>query len=184
MKLSNQLFRNYSELADIILHCYKDLVILDFYRTLQIGDKEKYCKSININNHFVVLLQKDLALSLWKICFDNDPKANTVSKFRNNINKLLREDGRAVDQVKKEVISQEVKNDIINMRKQFLAHTDMTRKNSRLEIKKLSELLESIRAEFNNVCDAINDENVKRISDMELGKNEMSYTIEMVSIYR
>lgn len=51
MKLSNQLFRNYSELADIILHCYKDLVILDFYRTLQIGDKEKYCKSININNH-------------------------------------------------------------------------------------------------------------------------------------
>ena len=70
------------------------------------------------------------------------------------------------------------------MRKQFLAHTDMTRKNSRLEIKKLSELLESIRAEFNNVCDAINDENVKRISDIELGKNEMSYTIEMVSIYR
>ena len=60
----------------------------------------------------------------------------------------------------------------------------MTREDSRLEISSIKETLDTIRAEFNNVCNAIDDENVKYISDIELGIIEMTYAIEMASLFK
>lgn len=69
------------------------------------------------------------------------------------------------------------------MRNQFLAHIDMTRESSRLKISGLKEILDSVCGEFNNVCDAIDDEAIEMISDVELGMIEIVYTMEMAALY-
>lgn len=184
MKLDEQLYRNYSELLDIILQCYIDLTILDSYQKMQMEYKETYKTFANFNSHYILLLQKDLALNVWKIYFDKDSNANTVAKFRNSVNEILRELGKNSVQVKKaKGINPEVEKVLLDMRKQFLAHMDMTRGNGRLEISDMKNMLDIICAEFNNVCDVVNDDDIKRITDIQLGMIEMSYTIEMRALF-
>lgn len=184
MRLDEQLLRNYNELADNILSCYKDVAILSNYQRMQVEQSAIYTTFGNFNNHCVLLLQKDLALTVWKIYFDTNPNANTVRKFRNSINLLLRKLNADGVQVKKESINKKFEKTMLNMRKQFLAHCDMTREDSRLEISSIKETLDTIRTEFNNVCNAIDDENVKYISDIELEIIEMTYAIEMASLFK
>ena len=65
--------------------------VLKAYEKLQNEKIDSYNIVSHISNHFVLLTQKDLALTLWKIYYDTDPNANTIPKFRNVINKLLRD---------------------------------------------------------------------------------------------
>lgn len=44
------------------------------------------------------------------------------------------------------------------MRREFLAHADMKRDSSKIEICELKELLDLICREFNRVCDVIDDD--------------------------
>ena len=83
--LDNQTYRNYNELYDMILQCYRNISILNVYKELQTEKTETYNMYSNISNHIIRLVQKDLALTIWKMYFDTDTKANTIPKFRNTI---------------------------------------------------------------------------------------------------
>lgn len=89
MKFNEQFYRNYNELYTMIKQCYCEVAILEAYIELQKDRPDLYNKVINISNQFVFLLQKDLELTLWKIYYDNDSKANTIPKFRNTVNDIL-----------------------------------------------------------------------------------------------
>lgn len=183
MILDKQLFRNYNELYELILCCYKDISILKAFEKLQKEKSNLYNMVPHISNHFVVLVQKDLALTLWKIYYDVDSNANTVSKFRNTINKLLRDSDCERRLVKKEKINKSIENKLKVLRRQFLAHTDMKRNDSRIKICELKELLDVICREFNRVCDAIDDDRVVNISEINIGWQDMSCYMELLALY-
>lgn len=183
MILENQLFRNYNELFELILCCYKDISILKAYEKLQKEKSDLYNMVSHISNHFVLLVQKDLALTLWKIYYDTDSNANTVPKFRNAINKLLRDSSCECKQVKQEKINKSTEDKLKMLRRQFLAHVDMKRNNNRIEICELKELLDTICREFNNVCDVVDDDRIDNISEINIGWQDMNCYAELLVLY-
>ncbi len=183
MILENQLFRNYNELYELILCCYKDISILKAYEKLQKEKSDLYNMVSHISNHFVLLVQKDLALTLWKIYYDTDSNANTVPKIRNAINKLLRDSGCECKQVKQEKINKSTEDKLKMLRRQFLAHVDMKRNNNRIEICELKELLDAICREFNNVCDVVDDDRIVNISEINIGWQDMNCYAELLVLY-
>lgn len=183
IKLEEQLYRNYNELYSLISQCYKDISMLDGYKKLQTKRTELYNMVPNISNHVVRLLQKDLALTIWKIYFDINPNANTIPKFRNDINNELRNSGNEHKQVKKEKLDDGSTSKLISMRKQFLAHADMTRNDSRIEISDLKDILDTICKEFNNVCNVVDDERIVGISGINIGLQDMNYQVELLVLY-
>jgi len=182
MELDKQTHRNYNELYELLLSCYKDASILKAYEEVQ-KKKDLYDSVPNVSNHFVKLVQKDLALTLWKIYYDTDSKANTVPKFRNTINKLLRDNGREHEQVKQEMINKNTENKLIMMRRQFLAHTDMNRKDSKILICELKEMLDAICKEFNNSCNVICNDKIRGVSEINIGWQEMNCYAELLALY-
>lgn len=183
MILDEQSFRNYNELYELILCCYKDISILEAYEKLQNEKRDLYNMVIHISNHYVVLLQKDLALTLWKIYCDNDKNANTVSKFRNTINKLLRDSNCKDKQASKEKVNESIESKLKVLRRQFLAHTDMTRSDSRIKICELKELLDTLRREFNRVCSIVDDDRIKEITEIEIELQGMNCRMELLALY-
>ena len=182
MILEQQLFRNYNELYELILCCYKDVSILQEYDKLQKEKSDLYNMALNISNHFVRLVQKDLALTLWKIYYDTNKNANTVSKFRNAINKLLQDSDREFKPVKKEKTNKSIENKLIMMRREFLAHADMKRDSSKIVICELKELLDLICSEFNRVCDVIDDNRIGNISE-NIEWQDMACRTELLALY-
>lgn len=167
----------------MILCCYKDISILKAFEKLQNEKIDLYNMVPHISNHFVVLVQKDLALTLWKIYYDTDSKANTVPKFRNTINKLLRDSGCEGKQVKQEKINKSIEDKLKAVRRQFLAHVDMKRNDSRIEICELKELLDIICREFNRVCDVIDDDKISQISEINIRWQDMNCYVELLVLY-
>ena len=179
MILDKQLFRNYNELYELILCCYKDVSILQEYEKLQKEKRDWYNVAPNVSNYFVRLVQKDLASTLWKIYYDT----NTVSKFRNTINESLRNSDCRYETVKKERTNRSTENKLKAMRHQFLAHADMKRDSSKIDICELTELLEAICREFNKVCDVIDDDKFAGISEINIGVQDMNYRMELLALY-
>lgn len=183
MILEKQLFRNYNELHELILCCYKDISILKAYEKLQNEKSDLYNMTSHISNHFVRLVQKDLALTLWKIYYDTDSNANTVPKFRNTINKLLRDSDCKDKQVEKEKANKRIEDKLKELRRRFLAHTDMNRDNSRIEICELKELLDGICREFNRVCDVTDNDRIDYISEINIKLQDMYCYTELLALY-
>jgi len=181
--LDDQTYRNYNELYDMILQCYRNISILDVYKKLQTEKTETYNMYSNISNHIIRLVQKDLALTIWKMYFDIDKKANTIPKFRNTINKTLREFDNRHKKIDKSKFNTDTIKKLECMRMKFLAHTDMTRSNNRIEIFELIEILDTMCNEFNNICSIIEDERVKGITDVNIGFQNMLYQGELLTLY-
>lgn len=168
---------------ELILCCYKDISILKAYEKLQKEKNDLYNMVSHVSNHFIVLAQKDLALTLYKIYYDIDSKANTVPRFRNDINKLLRDEDCESKQVKKEKTNGSIENKLTMMRRQFLAHTDMKRNSSKIEVCELKELLDVVCSEFNRVCDVIDDDRIVNISEINIGWQDMICYSELLVLY-
>ena len=183
MKFNEQFYRNYNELYTMIKQCYCEVAILEAYKIIQKEKQDIYASTQDISNHFIILMQKDLVLTLWKIYYDSDSKANTIRKFRNSVNDILRKCNCCDKQVKKEKGNRKVEEIVKMMRRQFLAHTDMTRGDNRLEVSDMCELLDVMCKEFNCVCEAIDDDQVVGISEIEIGLQEYSCQMQLLLLY-
>lgn len=162
--LDEQLYRNYSELAYLILQCYKDIAVLNYF--IQLGEKKEKLQEevLLVAEHYIKLVQRDLALTIWKIKIDTNSNANTVSQFRNKINQLMKNNNLCVKQVKAIKLDKKIRDDINYIRSRYLAHTDMNRQDSKIEISDLKKALDDICTEFNNICRVIDDERVYEIT--------------------
>lgn len=181
MRLDDKLWRNYNELYDLILCCYRDVSILKVYETLQEENNDFLKMTPKNSKYYVLLLQKDLVLTLWKLYCDNDKNAETIQKFRNDIKKK----DRSIELEKLEIINPNTIRKIEQMRNQYLAHTDMTRKGSRIEIAELKKMLDTICREFNKVSKAIGDDRIKNseILKAEIDLQVIGYEHELRLIY-
>lgn len=183
IRLDEQLIRNYNELYSLIMQCYRDVSILEFYMELQAKEFELYKRLPNIGNHIVRSTQMELALTLWKVYFDKDSKANTIPKFRNSINSKLLDCGNGGKKIRREKIAKDVEEKMNLIRMKFLAHADMTRSNSRIEISDLSKLLAIMCKEFNNICSVIDDERVNSISETKVALQDIILRDELQKLY-
>lgn len=170
----------YARIKGTVCPVCADRAVLAGYNDLETTDAHNM--ALNISNHFVRLVQKDLALTLWKIYYDTNKNANTVSKFRNAINKLLQDSDREFKPVKKEKTNKSIENKLIMMRREFLAHADMKRDSSKIEICELKELLDLICSEFNRVCDVIDDNRIGNISE-NIEWQDMACRTELLALY-
>ena len=183
ISLDEQLYRNYNELYALIMQCYKDVSILKVYMEVQIKELELYSITPNISNHIVWSTQTELSLTLWKIYFDKNSKANTIPKFRNLINEKIRKYGKKNEQIEKAKIKKDVEDKLNLMRREFLAHIDMARSNCRIEISDLSDLLDIMCKEFNNICSVIDDERVNCISERDIELQGFKLQVELLALY-
>lgn len=69
-----------------------------------------------------------------------------------------------------------------SLRNQFLAHVDMTRTDSRIQISELKGILDIMCKEFNNVCSVIDDQRVSGISNITIGLQDMDYQSELIML--
>ena len=92
-----------------------------------------------VAEHYIKLMQRDLALTIWKIKIDTNSNANTVSQFRNKINQLMKNNNLCVKQVKAIKLDKKIRDDINYIRSRYLAHTDMNRQDSKIEISDLKK---------------------------------------------
>lgn len=180
MELDGQLFRNYNELYALIMCCYKDVSLIDAYGRLQKEKRDSYERVPDISNHFVLLMQKDLALTLCKIYCDNTKNANTVPRFRNEI---LRKSSSTQKQVEKVKTKNDIEDKLKNMRNQFLAHADMNRSGSKIKICELKEMLDTICGVFNKVCEVIDNDRITGISKEDIDLQNMICSTELFALY-
>ena len=68
------------------------------------------------------------------------------------------------------------------MRREFLAHADMKRDSSKIEISELKELLDLICSEFNRVCDVIDDDRIVNISE-NIEWQDAACRTELLALY-
>ena len=59
----------------------------------------------------------------------------------------------------------------------------MTRSDSIIKICELKDVLDDICREFNRVCDVIDDDRVVKISEINIGLQEMTCYKELLSLY-
>ena len=183
IRLDEQLYRNYNELYSLIIQCYKDVSILKVYMELQAKECEVYSMTPNVTNHIVKATQMELALTLWKMYFDNDSKANTIPKFRNSINGKLHTYGIKGQRINRSKIKKEIEDNLNLLRRQFLAHADMTRSDNRIEMSDLFNLLDVMYKEFNCICSVIDDDRVSGISEENIGLQDMEIQVELLALY-
>lgn len=69
------------------------------------------------------------------------------------------------------------------MRKRYLAHTDMTRGDSKIKISELESALNGIRGEFNATCNVIDDDRVQQITEGEIARVNIGTGIGMNTIF-
>jgi hypothetical protein len=85
--------------------------------------------------------------------------------------------------VKKQKGNRKTEETVKIMRRQFLAHTDMTRDDSRIEVSDMSELLDVMCKEFNCICEVVDDDQVVGMSKNEIGKQKYSCRRQLLSLY-
>ena len=183
MILDEQLFRNYNELKKMILQGYQDVAILNSFEQMR-KNQDEFPETVKgVANHFIVLCQKDLALTIWKIKLDTNPNANTVSQFRGKIGQELRKSDPTAGRIKKYNLDSTLETELTNMRKRYLAHTDMTRGDSQIKISELESALNGIRGEFNATCNVIDDDRVQQITEGEIARVNIGTGIGMNTIF-
>ena len=183
MILDEQLFRNYNELKKMILQGYQDVAILNSFEQMR-KNQDEFPETVKgVANHFIVLCQKNLALTIWKIKLDTNPNANTVSQFRRRIGQELRKSDSTAGRIKKYNLDSTLETELTNKRKKYLAHTDMTRGDSKIKISELESALIGIRGEFDATCNVIDDDRVRQITEGEIAGISIGTGIGMNVIF-
>lgn len=96
---------------------------------------------------------------------------------------MLRDSDCNYKQLKNEKIERNVEDKLKELRRQFLAHTDMKRNSSRIEISDLKELLDIKYREFNSICDVIDDNRIISINEMDIAQQDILYSTELFTLY-
>lgn len=119
-------------------------------------------------SHLSMILKSDLCLTIWKTYLDQHQNSNTLQHLRNFI-----EEHYPAYKVEKRQISlpsetAQIRNDICTMRKEFLAHNDITKSGIYIDTDEMIGLLHMIRNRFNLLCIPKIDRTVMPLTDREL----------------
>lgn len=182
MNIDNDYFNRCDDIYSLILKAYVDKSIIVAIDKIcnpdHIVDNSLGNRTVNVYKHLRELAKYDLAMTLWQVYCDKNVKANTLS----HLNTYLSQKGFCTN--KKTKVSRQYNmllNNLNLIRKEFLAHNDFNKSNTKISIKELYELLFEIKEIYNNLCDANIDGRVRRITDGECNCIEINTAIGMIA---
>lgn len=145
---NDEYVRRYNELFNILSRAYVDICYLQALGVLDNG----YGFDNSVNPaliHICDLLKTDLCIALWKICFDSDSKANTISRLKNLV---CIEKGIKIKNKLFQGVSDQQRDAIDAMRNKALAHNDTERSVDKVEIDSLVKLFYAAKDMLNGIC--------------------------------
>ena len=158
-------YQRQSNIGALLLQAYLDKYILESIDEFKLSISKETPSGIG-NTIFMIahicdLTKRDLALTLWKVFYDNSDDANTIKK----LNRYL----FAHYKIKYKIVETEnvkkIRPLISRARHGFIAHNLMEDSGRVLQIQDLLNALEDIRVYFNNLSMEALDYRVSALTD-------------------
>ena len=150
----------YNEIMDLLISGYYDALMLQTIDEIRPESKNYAGASFMALVHVSELLKRDLALTIWRIYVDSDPKANTIK----HLNDFLRRNGVETQQ-KLTLSNRALKEKLERVRNSFLAHNDVKKSDVTIDISDLYIALDEIRLMLNGLCFPNIDPKVTQLTD-------------------
>ena len=171
----------YNEIHNILHRAFLDLhylYVLDSLKNLNGGyRKDLYSPLV----HICDLLKSDLCLELWKVCFDDDSRANTLAHLKT----VLHNDyGKDIKTTSFNGITTTEKNQIEKMRNTAMAHLDAGRETLEIKTSALKELLAQAKQILNELCLPEISREVHPFSDREMLEIQLDANLRFGAILR
>lgn len=160
-------YERYTELVGLIYQGYTDYYILkeiDHYNEIvQEGKRALPQGSYMVLRHYCDLVKSDLGLLLWKVT-DSDSQSNTVVTLGTYLAKTYKKQcGHPLSKKSKHIRD----NELLEIRRKFLAHNDIQKSGTKIEVSTLFELLNDVKQTLNSMCFPDIDDRVKIIEDSQ-----------------
>ncbi|MDE6658065.1 MAG: hypothetical protein K2J88_05725 [Oscillospiraceae bacterium] len=172
----DEYFRRYTELSELIARAYADYYIL---KAVEIYKKEAtkehyWLAGAHVVSHWCILTVDDLGLTIWKIADSNETKSNTIITLKNYLISTYNKDLKP----KLNKTLQQTRDELGTIRKQFLAHNDITKSGTNILVTDLHNVLEDIEQYFNILyCPDIDN----RVSAFKR-PSSMKVTLELLTL--
>ena len=167
----------------LILKAYTDKFLLEAIELCNKNiEKNNECfgkRSFNVLVHITELIKSDLALSVWKICEDNSPKANTLKRL-NNFMRNAQMKKKASPKLSQKYKS--IRSDLEKIRNMSIAHEDVCQSKICINIADLNDMLNEIKDKYNAFCDTAIDDRVQQITTSKINAIEFNSTLGLLSI--
>ena len=153
----------------LILKAYTDKFLLEAIELCNKNiENNNECfgkRSFNVLVHITELIKSDLALSVWKICEDKNPKANTLNRL-NNFMRNAQIGKKASPNLPSRYDA--ICSDLTNIRKMSIAHGDVCQSKICINIADLNDMLNEIK----------DDKKLEMLGKLWNSTNEILFIIE------
>ncbi len=180
---NEEYFKRYTGLYNLILKSYVDKYLLEAIKIYNYNMKQGKAtltkNGFYILDHICELIKCDLALIIWKIYIDNNPKANTIQ----HLNTFVHKEGKG-KRVSMSLAPQYglICDNIKQVRSTFLAHDDLQQKGNPIKMEDLFDILDELREKFNVLCDEMIDDRVRPITKGDVGAISLKSFISFLSM--
>ena len=174
--MDDSYYVQYQKLHELICLAYYDDYMLQEigrYNELISSGKGALCRaSYDVMSHISELLKGDLALSLWKVSMDTNPKACTIGHLRSYI---INANRSFADKIQarwgpRPAGLDTTKEQIRLLRQSYLAHRDKASTDASVELSQMEEFLQYAKDCLNALCFQEIDERVTPITQAKLSK--------------
>ena len=189
--ISEEYYRRYEELRCLLERAYVDIYALQeiehYNESVQKDGHVLPRSSFDVLGHICELLKADLGLTIWKIYFDENPKANTIKSFLSYICKNCANlvNGLHLPKTSLPKELRDTEKQLSILRKKHLAHNDAEKQHTTIKISELISITEHLRTVLNGLCFSDIDKRATVITDQRLLKIRCSVSLGLgMMIYR
>ena len=164
---NQEYYRRYAEILEMLCQCYMDRYILaeleSYNELVRRGDKALPKASLQVLIHCGDLAKTDLGLLLWKLT-DHKSSSNTIV----TLNSYLRDEHGKRSNATLSNKSRHIRDHgLRSIRNHALAHNDLVKTGTSIQISTLFEMLEDVRRVFNSLCYQDVDDRVAALNDSQ-----------------
>lgn len=176
--MTNDKYYNwYEDLSNELGRAYQDSCILQSIDRLSNNKIDKSHPGFHIVSHLCELAKRDIALTLYKIWFDNESK-ETIKKF-NVFSRELGSQKRI--KLKLSGKEKEIEKELETLRNKYLAHIDSINEKVSVDVDVMTQVLKEITQKLSDIGDNTIDERITPISMSSINL-ELSTQLGMLSI--
>ncbi len=164
--------QRYETLQNLLLNAYVDVFSLNeigkFNETRGEDDRVLFQSSSHVIGHIIDLLKADLALTVWKLYSDPNPKANTIKHLGNFIKKTDNNKAYCVPKMSLSNSIKDIEKKLTTLRNTYLAHNDSAIQSVSIPLSDLECLVEDLRTKLNSMCFEQIDTGITEITNKHL----------------
>lgn len=191
--ITEEYYRRYEELQCLLERAYVNIYALQeiehYNESVQNGGHVLPKSSFDVLGHICELLKADLGLTIWKIYFDENPKAkaNTIKSFLSYICKNCANlvNGLHLPKTSLPKEFSDTEQQLKTLRNEYLAHNDTEKQHTTIKISEMIAITEHLRKVLNGLCFSDIDKRATLITDQRLLKIRYSVSLGLgMMIYR